>query len=401
MPDSSSTAEARRRFDLPAYDDIALVLQGGGALGSYQAGIYQGLAESGIAPTWIAGISIGAFNTAIIAGNPPEKRVAALRGFWDAITTTDDTLALWGAQMLRGLGFDRAARGFASGWSAMRAVMLGQSAFFAPRTLAPLASYSATAPDTVSWYETRSMEETLAAFTDFDRINDGDMRVSVGAVNVRDGELVYFDNRRTRLEPKHILASGALPPGFPAIEIDGEYYWDGGTVSNTPLVHVLGESLERDVLVFEVDLWDARGPLPASFAEVEERLKSLQYSSRSKLVNALMAERRKRLTIAKRVLDSLPADLAESSAEVQALREEVDKAGLANVVQLIYRNKFFEKYYKDIEFSRDTMNEHWESGLEDMRASLAHTDWFCRPDFEIGMAVHNVHAADAGVQAVL
>lgn len=217
----------RQLFKLPAYDEVALVLQGGGALGSYQAGVYEGLEEAGIHPNWISGISIGALNTAIIAGNPPGKRTEALRGFWNTICQPADMLGHLGAWMPRAFGMHDAARKWSSLWAAGRALTEGQRGFFSPRLSLPVPGLGKRLPKEVSFYDTSVLRATLLQFADFDRINDGDIRVSVGAVNVRTGNLVYFDNTQMRLAPEHFMASGALPPGFPAVEIDGEYYVSG------------------------------------------------------------------------------------------------------------------------------------------------------------------------------
>ncbi len=221
------------------YDMRALVLQGGGALGAYQAGVFEGLEEEGLVPDWVAGISIGAFNAALIAGNPPGGRVARLREFWEAVCRSP----LWPSWPLwpwwRDLDWPLLVRSGLSGLAAWRALIEGQAGFFVPRVPSPLFQVHRT-PATVSWYDTTPLRATLERLIDFDRLNDARrMRVTVGAVNVRTGNFVYFDNTRERLRPEHIMASGALPPGFPAVEIDGEDYWDGGMVSNTPLYQVL------------------------------------------------------------------------------------------------------------------------------------------------------------------
>jgi predicted acylesterase/phospholipase RssA len=220
-----------------AYANIALVLQGGGALGSYQAGVYEGLSEAGIWPNWVAGISIGALNAAVIAGNPPAQRVAQLRAFWEHICRQPwlppQLHAAFGGHAL---ALPDGVRRWVDQIEAARTIFEGQNGFFVPRPLAPVLP-GVGSPTTASYYDTSPLRATLERFADFDRINRPDeMRVSVGAVQVRTGNLVYFDNTRTTLRPEHFMASGALPPGFPAVEVDGELYWDGGLVSNTPLL---------------------------------------------------------------------------------------------------------------------------------------------------------------------
>ncbi|OAJ53074.1 hypothetical protein A6V36_11955 [Paraburkholderia ginsengiterrae] len=383
-------------FVLPRYDEIALVLQGGGALGSYQAGVYEGLAEAGVQPNWIAGVSIGALNTAIIAGNAPENRVEALRGFWDSICHPLDWISGLGAWALPGLGLQDQSRKWASMWAAGRALTEGQPGFFSPRVPLPAAGFGKQRPDVVSYYDTAALKATLLKFADFDRINDGDIRVSVGAVNVRTGNLVYFDNTKMRLEPEHFMASGALPPGFPAVEIDGEYYWDGGLVSNTPLTEVLRDSDHKDALVFQVDLWSARGNVPGDFLDVSERAKDIQYSSRTRAITNMLADRQKHARFIKELLTHVPHDLRKADPLFRLAEEAADGSAI-NVVHLIYKNKPYEGHYKDYEFSVDTMHEHWESGLEDIRDSFAHREWFDVPSREQGFVTHDVHRQPGSV----
>ena len=381
-----------KQFELPRYDEIALVLQGGGALGSYQAGVVEGIEHAGIEPHRIAGVSIGALNTAIIAGNEAGRRVEALRGFWEAICRPRDWFGNLGAFALPLFGHGEHARRWASMWAAGRALAEGQPGFFSPRVPLPVAGWHRTPPDSVSYYDTAELKATLKRFADFDRINDGPIRVSVGAVNVRTGNLVYFDNTKMRLEPEHFMASGALPPGFPAVEIDGEYYWDGGLVSNTPLTEVLRESDHKDALVFQVDLWSASGGVPADFMDVAERAKDIQYSSRTRAITSMLADRQKHARFIKELLDHVPAD-ARRSDPLFRLAQTVADGSSINVVHLIYKNKPYEGHYKDYEFSIDTMNEHWASGLEDIRASFAHPDWFAIPSREQGFVTHDIHRA--------
>jgi NTE family protein len=380
----------RKPFELPRYDEIALVLQGGGALGSYQAGVFEGLAQAGVEPDRIAGVSIGALNTAIIAGNEPSRRVAALRGFWDSICHPADWFGSLGALALPAFGHQELARRWASMWAAGRALTEGQPGFFAPRQPLPIAGLHKASPSAVSYYDTAALKATLLRFADFDRINDGPIRVSVGAVNVRSGNLVYFDNAKMRLEPEHFMASGALPPGFPAVEIEGEYYWDGGLVSNTPLTEVLREADHKDALVFQVDLWSASGNVPADFMDVTERAKDIQYSSRTRAITNMLADRQKHARFIKELLEHVPPEARRGDPLFQ-LAETVADGSSINVVHLIYKNKPYEGHYKDYEFSVDTMKEHWASGLEDIRASFAHPDWFAVPSREQGFVTHDIH----------
>ena len=274
------------RLNRPPFECIALLLQGGGALGTYQAGVYQALSEAHLHPDWVAGISIGAINAALIAGNAPDCRVEKLRQFWEQVTAVPvvtgalgvNPFPAWpyGSSALAARG--DVARGLANQMSAFLAIMRGASGFFEPRWLMPWLHPSGTLEAT-SYYDTTPLRSTLERLIDFDRINADEMRFSVGAVNVETGNLVYFDNRTHRIGPEHVIASGALPPGFPAVEIEGKHYWDGGLVSNTPLQWVLESEVRQDTLAFQVDLWSARGSFPRTMAEVATRQKEIQYSA--------------------------------------------------------------------------------------------------------------------------
>lgn len=363
--------------DLP-FECIALVLQGGGALGAYQAGVYEALAEAGIYPDWVAGISIGAINCAIIAGNPPEARIEKLRGFWECITTNP-----WGSsfEWTNGPKGD-AARAWLNQLHAGLAVTAGTAGFFAPRYPPPWLYPSGTANAT-SFYDTRQLKDTLERFVDFDRLNTGAIRLSVGAVNVRSGNFVYFDTQMHTIGPEHIMASGALPPGFPPIEIEGEHYWDGGLVSNTPLRWV-GESRPRlDTLAFQVDLWSARGALPRTLAEVSTRQKDIQYSSRTRAGTDSFKRIQQLRRAAADLLDKLPDDLRRSP-EAALLRSVGDRK-VYNIVHLIYRAKNYEGPTKDHEFSRKSMEEHWRAGYYDAVRTLRHPEVVGRPANDEGV----------------
>ncbi|MCA8051835.1 DUF3734 domain-containing protein [Burkholderia arboris] len=385
-----NTLKQPHRITLPTYDEIGLVLQGGGALGSYQAGVYEGMAEIGVEPTRIAGVSIGALNTAIIAGNAPADRTEALRGFWNTISQPSDPLSHVGACLSAWPGFEDLGRRWSSAWAATRTLMEGQDGFFSPRMHAPVTGFGRKRPDQVSYYDTAALRETLLRYANFDRINDGNIRVSVGAVNVRTGNLVYFDNSKMRLEPEHFIASGALPPGFPAVEIDGEFYWDGGLVSNTPLTEIIRESQHKDTLVFQLDLWSSRGKLPGDFLDVSERTKDIQYSSRTRAITAFMSQNQKHAQMIKALLEHIPEPVRLANPLLQEAQKTADGSAV-NVVHLIYKNKAFEGHYKDYEFSKTTMREHWASGLDDIRRSFGHPEWFEIPSREIGFVTRDVH----------
>ncbi|WP_345798284.1 patatin-like phospholipase family protein [Castellaniella sp. MT123] len=385
--------ESRIQAALQAYDVRALVLQGGGALGAYQAGVFEGLNEAGINLTDLAGISIGALNVAIIAGNPLEKRVERLHEFWDTICQPyagPGSNALMEQSLFQ---VNDLARQFLGTVHASSAVMLGQKGFFHPRF--PPAVLSPTLdPTCVGHYDTRPLKDTLEALCDFDRINDSGLHVSVGAVNVRTGNFVYFDNRKIRLRAEHFMASGALPPAFPAIEIDGEYYWDGGLVSNTPLSKVLQQCPERDTLVFQVDLWSACGPAPRSMSEVGDRVQDIRYSSRTRFVTDEMRAHRKMQRLLRQVLDQVPAELRESDPACRQA-EGLACSARSNVIHLIYRDKPYEQHFRDFQFGPATMREHWATGLQDIRKTLAHPHYLSMPDNAAGFVTHDVHRDEA------
>ena len=251
--EAAMSAEERRFFPVPDKPKVVLVLQGGGALGAYHIGCYQALAEAGYQPDWVSGISIGAINAAIIAGNPAERRLERLEQLWADISRPGG----WGHLLVGDL-----RRWFNLG-SAMEAITWGQPNFFVPRAPGPLLAAPGT-PQATSFYDTGPLRATLLRLTDFDQINRGDVRISLGATRVRTGELVFFDSNRCAIGPEHVMASGALPPGFPAVEVDGELYWDGGCVSNTPLEAVVGDPPAVDTLVFIIDLWSGQGPMPTT-----------------------------------------------------------------------------------------------------------------------------------------
>jgi NTE family protein len=353
------------------FECVALVLQGGGALGAYQAGVYEALAEARIEPDWIAGISIGGINSAIIAGNPVNMRVERLREFWTLITA-DAPLRWCDWPELSGDN----GRKLLNQVSANIALTIGALGFFNARTLSPWLQPSGTMEAT-SFYDTAELRRTLERLVDFDRINAGVMRFSVGAVNVRTGNFVYFDNKTHTIGPEHIMASGALPPGFPAIEIEGEYYWDGGLVSNTPLQWVLETGPRQDTLALQVDLWNARGEFPRTMPEVMTREKEIRYSSRTRAGTAEFTRSQKLRHAAAALLEKLPADL-KVAPEAELLGTVADRK-VFNLVHLVYRAMNYEGYSKDYEFSRTSMNEHWKAGYNDARRTLRHPEVLARP----------------------
>jgi len=369
------------------FECVALVLQGGGALGAYQAGVYEAFAEAGIEPDWFAGVSIGAINAAIIAGNPPHRRVERLHEFWTQVTTN----RRWpwfgdaGAKFVKG----ETARNLLNQVSANLALANGANGFFTARMVTPWLQPGGTIEAT-SFYDTRELKRTLERLVDFDRLNTGTTRLSVGAVNVRSGNFVYFDTTTHTILPEHIMASGALPPGLPAIEIEGEHYWDGGLVSNTPLQWVVDGVPRRDTLAFQVDLWSARGEFPRNMLEVVTREKEIRYSSRTRAGTDQFKHIQRLRRAAAGLIEQLPEDL-RNSPEAKLLSTTADRK-IYNIIHLIYRAKNYEGHSKDYEFSRLSMEEHWRAGCHDARRTLRHADVLRRPDNHEGVFTFDLAA---------
>src|SRR5665213_869834 len=368
MSDTSNPAPAGS----PASAQRVLVLQGGGALGSYQAGAYQALCRHDFEPEWVAGISIGAINAAIIAGNDPEKRVGRLREFWEQCASP----VPWNPI----IGGDRGRTVFNEASAALIATF-GVPGFFTPR-IPPAPLWPQGSPQSLSYYDTSPLRATLERLVDFDRINDLKTRLSVGAVGVTSGNLRYFDNfemkkRGKKIGPEHIMASGALPPGFPSIEIEGEHYWDGGIASNAPLDYVLEEETNNDLLIFQIDLFSARGPLPVSMLEAAEREKDIRFSSRTRM----NTDKNKKIHNGRKALSDLIGKLPDylRNDPSVGILSKLAKENTVTVVHLIYRSKNYESSSKDYDFSHVGMVEHWSAGVRDVHLSMRHEEWLERP----------------------
>jgi NTE family protein len=372
LPDAADRSKTHRARPRPPFECIALLLQGGGALGAYQAGVYEALAEAGLHPDWIAGISIGAINGALIAGNAPQARVEKLRAFWEQVTAKP--IYDWSERLFPATGDN--VRQWLNQVSANLALVGGVSAFFTPRVPVPWLRAPGTMEAT-SFYDTSRLRPTLERLVDFDRINAQRLRFSVGAVNVRSGNFVYFDTTTHTIGPEHVMASAALPPGFPAVEIEGEHYWDGGLVSNTPLQWIVESHTQLDTLAFQVDLWNARGELPRTIAEVATRQKEVQYSSRTRAgTDSFKHIQQLRRALAD-LFEQLPERLRNGPEAklLQGAREHK----VYNIVHLIYRAKNYEGQSKDYDFSRGSMEEHWRAGYHDAIRTLRHPEVLERP----------------------
>ncbi|AJP70864.1 patatin-like phospholipase family protein [Sphingomonas hengshuiensis] len=349
----------RRAAGLPLPDCVALVLQGGGALGSFQAGVIEELATTHIEIDWVAGISIGAINAALFAGNPPERRLAAIRSFWDGVTAALPDFSL---------PMNDTLREFSHEWSAAMVALQGVPGFFSPRMVPPQFAVPGT-PEALSFYDTAPLRATLDSLIDWDLLNHGPIRLSVGAVELGSGNFRYFDTRDEVLDARHIMASGALPPGLPPVEIDGKFYWDGGLVSNTPLTHVL-DNQQADTLIFQVDLFSASAALPRTIMDVMAREKEIRYSSRTRAVSDERMRLREARETVRRLLDKVPPEVAEDP-DVQAVRALV-KEHAVSLVQLIYRANVWEGGSRDLEFSTRSMREHWQAGRTAVAETIAH-----------------------------
>jgi NTE family protein len=387
---SAMTAEPVRkshmRIERPPFECIALVLQGGGALGAFQAGVYQALAEANLHPDWVAGISIGAINAALIAGNPPEARVDKLRAFWEQMTVPaiiPNIVEIARTPFFRG----DIGRSLLNQLNAALVVMRGVPGFFEPRLVPPV-FYPPGTIEATSYYDTARLRGTLESLIDFDRLNAGAPRFSVGAVNVRTGNFTCFDTATGRIGPEHIMASGALPPGFPAVEIEGELYWDGGLVSNTPLQWVVGSGNRHDTLAFQVDLWSARGNAPHDLPDVMARQKDIQYSSRTRAnTDQFKTIQRVRSALAN-LFDKLPASALDAE-DAEILRSVADRK-VYKIIQLVYRSKHYERQSKDYEFSRLSMQDHWNAGYNDAIRTLRHPEALARPTDRSGVDTFDI-----------
>lgn len=358
------------------YDHTVLVLQGGGALGAYQAGVYEGLAEAGVVPDWIAGVSIGAINATLIAGNPPERRVARLREFWERVSA--QMAFIPPASMAR-------MRPMLNQMSAMSALAFGVPGFFSPRMVPPFIALDGS-PGALSFYDTQPLKATLEELVDFALLNSSGVRLSLGSVDLRTGNSVYFCSTKMTICADHVLASGSLPPGFPPVEIDGELYWDGGIVSNTPLWYVLDQDPRMNALIFQVDVFSGAGQLPTNLADVQERAKDIQYASKTRFNTSRVKELEELRGSLRRVLEKLPKAL-QADPDVQRLARVSNRRAIA-MVHFINRHNTCSSSFKDYEFSRATVMELWQGGLADVRRSIADPEWHRVTDCAEGVRVY-------------
>jgi NTE family protein len=382
---SNGKKAAQPKWDIPLgarpirCQRVALVLQGGGALGAYQGGVYEALHEADLEPDWVSGVSIGAINAALIAGNPPDKRLERLHEFWDTITARK----IWA--FTPDGDIYRKARNAASQFLT---TTLGQPGFFAPRITNPWLT-AAGGRGSTSYYNTAPLRETLVKLVDFDLLNSGEVHFSVGAVNIQSGNFIFFDNQKQVIEPEHIMASGALPPALPMVKIGGDYFWDGGIVSNTPLQHLLDSDDNLNALVFQVDLFNARGNLPRDMEDVMARHKDIMYSSRTRYNTDMFKRMHQWKMRLKKALDKVPE--GQLTKEEREMRDSLAHQPEMSIFQMIYQQRAYEGHAKDHEFSGTSMREHWATGYEDTRRTLNHKEWLVIPPSGAGIVVWDVH----------
>ncbi|MCU6500057.1 patatin-like phospholipase family protein [Rugamonas sp. A1-17] len=359
---------------------VVLVLQGGGALGAYQAGVFQAMHEHGLAPDWIVGTSIGAINAAILAGNPHETRLDRLREFWDGVAHRDSY------DMSRVPDAQRRSNVLLQTWDT---IVRGVPGFFRPRFMSLFPTGAPVDPEQASFYSTDELGATLERLIDFDYLNaPGGMRLTVNALKVTCGSLRSFDNRELTLHADHIRASGALPPGFPPVRIDGDLYWDGGLYSNTPLETVLDDNEHVDTLCFMVDLWNADGPEPTTLDEVQTRQKDVTFASRSKRhLQDYVATHK-----LKQKLRELYGELPERAQSEQGKEELAGLGGdsTLHVVRLAYAGRDWNMAAKDINFSKGSIQWRWDQGYQDALRAITAAGWLSFVTEDTPLVVHEL-----------
>lgn len=358
----------------PQAGQVVLVLQGGGALGAYQAGVYQALHEAGIEPDWVIGISIGAINAGLIAGNAPGERLERLREFWRRIAQEPHLDFMSGLPWLGRM---------LPNWAT---ITHGVAGFFKPNPLAFLGLHARLAPDAAGYYSTKPLEATLNELVDFERLAEHGVRLTVGAANVGTSQMRYFDSRDEKLGVRHVMASGALPPAFPAIRIDGELYWDGGILSNTPVEAVFDDNPRRNSLIFAVHVWNPQGAEPESIWQVMNRQKDIQYSSRA----VSHIARQKQIHTLRHIIADLARRLPESERQNPDVRALAAYGCLTqmHVVRLLAPQLDQEDHTKDIDFSPASIKERWEAGYEATMRMLEAAPWEAEVDPLEGFFLH-------------
>lgn len=365
-----------------SYKRIALVCQGGGALGAYQAGAFRAIHERGYHPNYFAGVSIGAINCAIIAGNPPSKQIDRLTEFWETITPN-----LWADFMVDYNEYEPAHH-LHNQLGALHSVFFGLEGFFKPRPFPPNL-FTQSTPDSLSYYDTSHLRNTLERLVDFDRINNKKVTLCLGAVNVASGEMIFFNNQIDTITPDHVLASCALPPGFPAVKIGDDYYWDGGIYANTPFMTVLEALPEENTLCFMIDCFSLKGQIPQTMDQIEERQKDIRYASHSRRLTNVYASRQNLQAAIHYLGTKLSPDAKKDPkvAEVLGLGHEKRMS----VVHIIYKATPFAHSFKDYNFIRSAINLRYATGYENAIAVLNKPTWLKKTDKDLSVTIYGVN----------
>ena len=361
------------KSEIKALGQTVLVLQGGGALGAYQGGVYQALHEAGVDPDWIIGTSIGAINAAILAGNKPEDRLDRLREFWSRVEQKDifGVPSQWLGNMARN----------------MHTIGMGLPSFFRPNLSAFLGPHVPLGAENAGYYSVDPLRETLNELIDFDVLSKGQTRLTVGASSVRKSEMRYFDSRDMPLAIEHVMASGALPPAFPAVRIDGELYWDGGILSNTPAEIVFDDNPRRNSLVFAVHIWNPEGDEPETMWQVMNRQKDVQYSSRA----TSQIKRQRQLHRMRHVIAELGKLVPENLRKTAAVKELTAFGCITrmHVVRLLAPTLPNEDHLKDADFSPDGIKQRWEAGYRHTLETLEKAPWRAPVEATEGFILHD------------
>jgi NTE family protein len=358
------------------FGQVVLVLQGGGALGAYQLGVYQAMHEAGAEPDWVVGTSIGAINGSIIAGNPPSRRLEQLHAFWDRM------------EMKQNTPLSAMAGWFGNGITNLGTFIGGIPGFFAPNPSALLGQNAPLGIEKAAYYTTEPLRETLNALIDFDYLQGKATRLTVGAVNAISGEMRYFDSREDDIRVEHIMASGALPPAFPAVRIDGVPYWDGGIYSNTPVEVVLDDNPRRDSTIFAVQLWNAADSEPKTLADINERTKDIQFSTRDNSHIQRQQQIHKLRHIIREMGKIMPADLRERPE-----MRELAAWGCGTTMHLVRLHApriRGEDAAKDIDFTSHGIRTRWQAGYDDARRAFEIAPWTSPTESTEGVVIHQI-----------
>jgi len=365
---------------------VVLVLQGGGALGAYQAGVYEALHEAGIEPDWVIGTSIGAINAALIVGNRPEDRLERLRAFWHTVAHKG-LPALW-----PGLP------GLPTFWTSLQSVSQGLPGFFTPNHRAWLGQHVTLDETEAGYYHTTALRNTLEALTNPACLSAGALRLTVGAVNVRIGAMRYFDSRDEALSLHHVLASGALPPAFPPVRVGDDLYWDGGIYSNTPVEAVFDDHPRRDSLVFAVQLWRPEGEAPQSMWQVSNRQKDITFASRVDSHVRRQAQIHRLRHIVRELAKELPAGALKRDDIAEMVGYGCST--VMHVMRLFAPRLPDEDHTKDMDFNTARIAARWGAGLEDTRCAIAGGAWLEPVDGTQGLVLHDLERVPTSATAM-